>query len=376
MKLSRVLPYQALKGVFLLMGLFFLEPRLWAGAAPERQELLNKLVEGARNEGELVVWGIQGMGDDGGRALGKAFNARFGLSLRFKYDMAGATGEKFSRAIMETQMGLPASYDAMYAPDHRIVKLIEKGGGEPIKRWELLLPAGVDPKHASPPAIAGEAFAFGNRVKLTVYNTKLTSPKDLPQTTKDVGLPKYKGKFYTAPWTTAPIFGILIYPKEEWLEIMRGWGRNKVATIRSRGGVERMMLGEFAFEPFSNDHYYFDHHQKGDPAGMAVFKDLIPVTYLFHIVRKNARHPNAGKLFALWATGPEATQIFEKYSWTGNIGTKVSKVGSGVMKEMEKMGAKPISWFDSKENLAKLEWYGTKEGETYEDSIAKALKVK
>ena len=376
MKLSRILPFQALKGIFLLISLFFLEPRLWAGSAPERQELLNKLVEGARKEGELVVWGIQGMGDDGGRALGKAFNARFGLNLRFKYDQAGATGEKFSRAIMETQMGLPASYDAMYAPDHRIVKLIEKGGVEPIERWELLLPEGVDPKYTSPPAVAGQGFSFGNRVKLIVYNSKLISLKDLPQTTKEVGLPKYKGKFYTAPWTTGPIFGVLVYSREEWLEIMRGWGQNKVTTIRSRGGVDRMMLGEFAFEPFSNEHYYFELKEKGDPAGMAVFKDLVPLTYLFHITRKNARHPNAGKLFALWATGPEATQIFEKYSWTGNIATKASKVGSGVLEEVAKIGAKLVSWFDSKENLSKLEWFGTKEGEAYEEKIALALKVK
>lgn len=362
--------------VLIMANSVFVRSAVWAGAAPERQQVLNKLIEGARKEGELIVWGIQGMGDDGASALGKAFNGRFGLNLRFKYDQAGATGEKFSRAIMETQMGLPASYDAMYAPDHRIVKLIEKGGVEPIAGWELLLPDGVEPKYASPPAVAGQAFAFGNRVKLIVYNTKLISAKDLPQTTKEVGLPKYKGKYYTAPWTTGPIFGVLVHPQEEWLEIMRGWGQNKVTTIRSRGGVDRMMLGEFAFEPFSNEHYYFELKEKGDPAGMAVFKDLVPLTYLFHVARKNARHPNAGKLFSLWATGPEATQIFEKYSWTGNIANKASKVGSGVLEEVRKTGARLVSWFDSKENLAKLEWYGTKEGEAYEDKIALALKVK
>ena len=199
---------------------------------------------------------------------------------------------------------------------------------------------------------------------------------DLPKRLADLGEPKYKGKFYTAPWTTGPIFGVLVYSKEEWLEIMRGWGQNKVTTIRSRGGVDRMMLGEFAFEPFSNEHYYFELKEKGDPAGMAVFKDLVPLTYLFHITRKNARHPNAGKLFALWATGPEATQIFEKYSWTGNIAAKASKVGSGVLEEVAKIGAKLVSWFDSKENLSKLEWFGTKEGEAYEEKIALALKVK
>jgi hypothetical protein len=33
----------------------------------------------------------------------ETFEARFGLKLRFNYDMAGNTGEKISRAVMKTQ---------------------------------------------------------------------------------------------------------------------------------------------------------------------------------------------------------------------------------------------------------------------------------
>jgi ABC-type Fe3+ transport system substrate-binding protein len=376
MKIAKIITFAALSGMLVLASLNVSGPRLWAGSAPERQQLLDKLVEGARKEGELVVWGIQGMGDDGGRALGKAFNARFGLNLRFKYDQAGATGEKFSRAVMETQMGLPASYDAMYAPDHRVVSLIAKGGVESIERWELLLPDGIDPKYASPSAVAGQAFVFGTRANGIIYNTKLISAKDLPQTTKQVGLPKYKGKFYTAPWTTYIDYGILVYPKEEWLEIMRAWGQHKVTTIRSRGGIERMMMGEFVFEPFSNTHYYFEFKPKGDPIGAAFFQDVVPLSVLLHVVRKKARHPNAGKLFTLWATGSEANQIFEKYSGTPNMYLKTSQLGNEEAGLVKQQGAKPVTWFDTKENMDKLMWYTTAEGEAYEGEIAKALKLK
>ena len=376
MKRTKDLTFQAFIGVLVLASLIILDPGVWAASAPERQQLLNRLIEGARKEGELVVWGIQGMGDDGGSALGKAFNARFGLNLRFKYDQAGATGEKFSRAVMETQMGLPASYDAMYAPDHRVVALTAKGGIESIERWELLLPDGADPSYASPPAVAGQAFVFGTRANGIIYNTKLISPKDLPQTTKEVGLPKYKGKFYTAPWTTYVDYGILVYPKDEWLEIMRSWGQGKVTTIRSRGGIERMMLGEFVFEPFSNTHYYFEFKPKGDPIGAAFFQDVVPLSVLLHVVRKKARHPNAGKLFALWATGSEANQIFEKYSGTPNMYLKTSQKGNEEAGLMKQQRAKPVTWFDTKENMATLMWYTTKEGEAYEGEIAKALKLK
>ena len=366
-----------LGAVLVLTGLCFLKPPLWAGAAPDRQGLLNKLIEGARKEGELVVWGVDSLGDDGSKAYGEAFKARFGLNnLRFKYDTAGATGEKFSRAIMETQMGLPASYDAMYAPDHRVITLSEKGGLEPVEHWELLLPEGVDPKYTSFAVVAGQAFAFANRTKANLYNEKVISAEAMPQKTKDVGSPKYKGKFYTSPWTTAPIFGILVYSKEEWLEIMRGWGQNKAATIRPAGGVQRMMLGEFAFEPFSNGYIYFLHKQKGEPIGLDVFDDVTPLSVLFNVVRKNAVHPNAAKLYALWATGPEAVQIFEKYAGTGNVHIRESKVGSTEMELIKRKKARLVSWFDSAENLKVLKWYTTKEGHEYEDKIAVALKLK
>src|SRR3990172_369648 len=120
---------------FVFLNVFaFLLPQPWAALAPDRQGLLDKLIEGARKEGELVVWGVDSLGDDGSKVYGEAFKARFGLkNLRFKYDTAGETGAKFSRAIMETQMGLPASYDAMYAPDHRVITLTEKGGIEPVR---------------------------------------------------------------------------------------------------------------------------------------------------------------------------------------------------------------------------------------------------
>lgn len=355
----------------------FLASAASAQSTPDKEKTLSEVIKGAKQEGELVVWGISSLGEDGVKEYGGAFKARFGLeNLRFRYDYAGATGEKFSRAVMETRMGLPSTYDALYGPDHRVLALIEAGGVETVKNWELLLPEGVTPALASPGPVRGKAFAFGNRTKANVFNTKLISADEMPRTTRDVGLPKYKGKFYTSPWTTAPIFGILFYSKEEWLEIARGWGRNKVTTIRSGPGVERMMLGEFAFEPMSNAYYVLEHKSKGNPAGLHLFADFTPYTYIFNLVRKNARHPNAAALYSLWATGPEAVQIFEKYTGTGNINIKESKVGAEVMQSAKKMGGKLVAWLDSDKNMEVLEWYATKEGKDYEDQLAVALGLK
>ena len=137
-----------------------------------------------------------------------------------------------------------------------------------------------------------------------------------------------------------------------------------------------MMLGEFAFEPFSNTYYYFEFKAKGDPVGVAFFRDVVPLSVQMHIVRKKAPHPNTAKLFTLWATGPEAVQIFEKYSWTPNIYLKESRIGREEATLIKQRGAKVVSWFDNKDTLDQLMWYTTKEGQAYEGEIGKVLKLK
>lgn len=350
---------------------------IWAAATPEREELIAKLVEGTRKEGELTVFGVASMGDTGAKAIGGAFKTRFGLNnLRVKYVLEGAYGAVFGQGMMETQMRLPATFDVLNGPDDRVATLMEVGGSLPIDRWDVLLPDGVDPKLASPSAVAGHGFVFATRVKATIYNTKLIKGNELPQTTKDVGAPQHKGKFYISPWPTAAMYGILMYDKNEWLEIMRGWARNKAMTIRSEAGVQRIMLGEFTFEPFSNAYMYLKHKEKGDPVGLDVFKDVVPVSSVLHVVRKGARNPNAGKLFALWATGPEAVQIFERYSGVGNINLKESLIGASEMKEVKRKGARLLSWLDNTDHLKVFKWYSTKEGRDYEDKLAVALGIK
>ena len=73
---------------FVFLNVFvFLLPRPWAASVPERRQLLNSLIAEARKEGELIVWGVSSLGDDGSKAYGEAFKARFWLThLPFTYN--------------------------------------------------------------------------------------------------------------------------------------------------------------------------------------------------------------------------------------------------------------------------------------------------
>ena len=345
-----------------------------AEAQVKGQQSLQQLIDGAKKEGRLKIAGVAGGGRAGGAALGEAFNKRFGLNINFDYNVESTASTTFGQAISEIKQGLPTSFDVINGPIDRSIQLC-KAGCQSIDNWQQMLPKGVDPVRASPHPVDGRAFVFATREPGIVYNTKLIREDELPKTTLDLADPKYKGKFYTAAWTTYVAYGPLVYPKDKWLKIMEGWGNNKAATITPSQGVKRMMLGEFAFEAFSNSYYYFQEKRNNNPSGLAFFRDLIPIDQIIHVIPKGARQPNAAKLFLLWATGPEFNDIFEKHSTTGNSNLETSEIGKASMDAIKRFGGKTFKWTDNEKTLDLLTWWATPEGVAYDREVAKALRV-
>jgi ABC-type Fe3+ transport system substrate-binding protein len=351
-----------------------------APSEAQGQQSLQQLIEGARKEGQLNWYPVSSLGGDGAKAIAQVFNKRFGLNIRINADVSGGISTVFSRAIVESKSGLPPTFDVMYGPDHRAFELKVSGGLEQIENWEALLKEISSEAYAvrdkvSPLDIGGYAFLWANRIKCMNYNPTLIKESELPQTIADLGNPKYKGAFPLAPFVTDAEFGTLVYPKDRWMEIVRTWGALNPPIMTYEAGVQRMLLGEFKFLP-SNGEYLFEVKGKNPkaPIGIAFFKDLTANSYVFHMIRKNAKNPNAAKLFALWTTTPEANHFFESdYITSPNLvlGTgPISRQLNALLKERD---IKPVSWFDSKENLEKLLWYyQTEEGKRYVAEMAKA----
>jgi ABC-type Fe3+ transport system substrate-binding protein len=92
------------------------------------------------------------------------------------------------------------------------------------------------------------------------------------------------------------------------------------------------------------------------------------------MVRKGARHPNAAKLFALWATTSEANRIIENpnYSGSPNLLLGTGPISRQEIKALKDRNIKPVSWFDSPENVEKLLWYETEEGKRYVRELSAA----
>jgi ABC-type Fe3+ transport system substrate-binding protein len=357
-----------------------LAPRAFAAtpAASEGKRLLQQLIEGARKEGELDLMITSSQGEKGARELIDAFKRRFGLGIKLNADLSGQESQKFNQAMVEIKSGIPPTFDLMQGEAANVLDLKDAGGAEPVENWEALL-AEISPEayrvkdRVSPMVLAGHGFLWSTRTVALLYNPKVISERELPRAWKEMGDPRYRGAFSVPPWISAMLMGVLRYDKEEWLEVVRSMGRNKRQVLTYSAGVERMLLGDIKFL-YGNADYYFEHKSKDPnaPIGETFFEDLTTVRQVLYVVRKGARHPNAARLFALWATGEEASPIFDKYAYTENLVLGKGSTTEKILKTFKERNIKPVSWFDSPKTLEKFRWFETKEGKEYARAIAKA----
>jgi ABC-type Fe3+ transport system substrate-binding protein len=363
------------------LGLFFLTG-LAVGMAPMivrgADGSLKALVEGARKEGQLNLMITSSQGEKGAKEMVDAFKSRFGLQIAVNADLSGEESQKFNQAIAEIKAGVPPIFDLMQGEPPVVQDLVLAGGLENIDNWETLL-GQVAPEayrikeKISPVGVAGYGFLWATRITTLMYNPKAISERDLPKNWKELGDPKYKGAFTIPPWTTITLMGILKYDKDEWLEIVRSWGRLKPQVLHYAAAVQRMMLGEIKFLE-TNTHYYLNQKSKDTnaPIEMRFFDDLTPMRQVFYVVRKGARNLNAAKLFALWATSEEANRLFEKHSIVENVALGTGPVTRKTMESLKRQNVTPSSWFDNPKSLEKFSWLRTKEGQDYARAIARA----
>ena len=157
--------------------------------------------------------------------------------------------------------------------------------------------------------------------------------------------------------------GILIYDKDKWLKIADQTGKNAGAVLRYGQGMDRMLLGEFAFQP-TNSYYYWQKKAK-DPTlalGQVWFSDYTPMTRVLHLVPKNVRHPAAATLWSMWMGTPEAQAIWQPVNYQSNAAFGQSDIDKQARKSLKASGSKVVTWYDSAATVKQFKWYGTKEG--------------
>ena len=354
---------------------------LTEAASADGKKLLQEMIEGARKEGQLDVMITSSAGEKGGRELTTAFKRRFGLeSLNISPDLSGQESQKFNRAVAEAKSGIPPTFDLMQGEAANVLSLMDVGGAERLENWQAVLAEAVPEafkikEKVSPETLAGWGFLWSTRTVALLYNPKLISEGDLPKTWKQKGDPKYRGAFSMPPWISALLMGILKYDKNEWLEIVRALGRNKRQVFTYDAAAQRMLLGDLKFF-YGNADIYFDQKLRDPSAPIeeTFLEDLTTMRQVLYVVRKGAKHPNAAKLFALWATSAEANEIFERHAYIENLVLSKGPISQKIANVLKDRNIKVWSWFDNPETVAKFQWFESSEGKEYAKLVARAQK--
>jgi iron(III) transport system substrate-binding protein len=275
----------------------FLLAFLWV--APSMAVSLEEL---AKPEGEVVFY--SSLNSDQIKALTDGFGKKY---PHIKISFYRATGERvMQRILAEAQAG------------HNAVDVFTVAGIkiQPVK--DRGLTAKFIPQENSYYA-DGLKDPEGHWTSLLLllssmgYNTKLTSPGEAPKKYEDLLSPKWKGKI-----------GIHARDPEWFLNLQRRMGREKARDFLKRlstqnPGVQQghtllvqlLTAGEYHVAANIYAHTLAREQVKGAPVQW-VFEEPV-VTYMVPIaLAKNARHPNAGKLFINFALSGEGQVLLRE----------------------------------------------------------------
>jgi ABC-type Fe3+ transport system substrate-binding protein len=350
-----------------------------AGAAA--QGPLDALIAQARAEGELDTASIT----ETGRAVPQlvdAFNKRFGLDLKINVALGDQAG-KYSQLFATLDAGLPPTFDTLTGSEEDNLRLVEEGRVIKIDNWQALLAeinplvgsGQVKPEDVSPSLFEGYGFTWTTRDKGLLYNPRVMPESELPKTYLDMANPRYRGKFVVAPWTDQWELGILAYKdKQQWLQTVDQIGKNAADVINFSPALDRIILGEFAFQP-SNMYYYWQVMDRDPqaPLGLRYLDDYITFTKVMYVVPKGARHPAAATLWALWMTTPEAQAIWQPVSFLPNLVFGQSELDRKNREVLQKSHGKVLSWYENEDTLRELRWFATPEGKQYRARLTEAL---
>ncbi len=108
--------------------------------------------------------------------------------------------------------------------------------------------------------------------------------------------------------------------------------------------------------------------------GFSYFEDYNGAPSTFYNVRKGAKHPAAGTLFALWVGSPDAKAIWQSDLNGSQFAYGESEIDKTVKGYLDAQGATAYSYLGNKKGVELLKWMVSKEGRKYRGAIVKAIR--
>jgi iron(III) transport system substrate-binding protein len=318
---GKVMKSASLIKALLVVALLFAPPQpLSAGDVIQPSEW-NNLVQAARKEGRVIVYGNIGPGIRDAVTL--AFKEKFAIGVEW---VLGRPAEVIAKLKAERAAGLKITDIGFFGGTSFINDIKPMGINLPLDPL-LVLPEVRDPKNwrgGKLPYFDKERMAFCVLSLATSYyqrNINLVSEKEI-SSTMDLLNPKWRGKIVMGDpsiaggansWLTWMLEGIL--GKEKGIQFMKKLvNQNPMITRDERQLTEWVSRGKYEIGIGSSVSVPAKFIQMGAPIAFIDTKEPRSLSSGFGIVEafKDAPHPNAAKLLLNWTLSREGSTIFSR----------------------------------------------------------------
>lgn len=269
---------------------------------------MDELIAGAKKEGVIEFYGPSTLGPEGAKALGDAFNKKYGLNIKLGYSPSGNMTRDTGKVVGFSASGQPPEWDIMVVTDAHHGSL-----------WlrKLHIPFDYTSIGVAKDRIEYDngTVSVANQFALPAYNKKTLPAKDVPTKWEDLLDPKWKGKLGVINSTHH--WGRLAagpWGEEKTIDFIKKLSAQKPLLTRAGEMAQRLVIGEVLISATLQDSQLHSSKESGAPLAFA--EQVQPViSPEYHVgVLKNAPHPNVGHLFVAFMASPEVQAIWEKYT--------------------------------------------------------------
>lgn len=274
-----------------------------------------KVVNAARKEGTLTIYGSAQVAGELGVAISKAFKDRYGISVEI---LVGPGRQTVERAQVESRLNLPVG-DVVFSGIGSATEL--SAAKLAAKVWPDL-PTFKDTKaFIADPRFdpEGVILLFTMGMAGPLINTRLIKPEDEPRSYLDFLDPKWKKKIIVEQPYGGGGGGFTWFSTMKALKVLdddyfRRFAANEPA-IWGGSPVESYKLiarGEYAFGPYATTDSVGYLIVEGAPLKLLGMKEGNIARGNALVVLKTTPHPNVARLFADWMFSAEGQTVYSK----------------------------------------------------------------
>jgi iron(III) transport system substrate-binding protein len=273
---------------------------------------MDTLYEKAKKEGELTIWGPK----DEVNAVVEGFNKHFPALRVNPFEMWGT--EAVQRIALEAKAG-QTNTDVVSVSIKDAMVLIKRELLTKYATYDQVKPfeeMGVTKNNI---LLDGYALSFYHLDMPLMVNTNLVSKEVMPRSWEDILNPRWRGKI------------LLEFRAREWGYLAIRWNDERVREFGKqlkkqepryvRGGMpllQQLAAGDGALGTGGYGFYILMLQEKGAPVDWAPVSPVGVGTRGLAVL-KNAKHPVAAQLFALWVSSSEGQKALETGTGQGSL---------------------------------------------------------